>query len=97
VKPVPARGYLTDEAARAMTRRVLSDRLYDEMQKWKARPPRTDAQRAAYDLTVRIMHAYIDPLAGVHSALVLVRDGRRDGYWDTPVASLPPLPPAGQP
>jgi hypothetical protein len=87
---MPARKYLTDAGARTMTRRELVDRIYAEMDHWKARRPRTEAQRAAYAELVRIMYAYTDPAAGLTSVRHYL-EGQPDGYWETPVASLPPL------
>jgi len=87
---VSPRKYLTDAEARTMTRRELNTRIFDEMELWKVRRPRTAAQRAAYDKTVQIMHAYIDLHAGLASITALL-EGRNDGYWETPVATLPPL------
>jgi hypothetical protein len=86
-----ARRYLTEAEARTLTRGELAGRVYTEMEIWKVRQPRTSVQRAAYDELIQIMHAaYIDPAASLATVRNLL-DGHPDGYWETPVASLPAL------
>jgi hypothetical protein len=73
---------LTEAEAAAMTRSEIVDRVYEEMQAWKRRPPRTDAQRAAYDEMMRIMRAYVDPGAGLDAVRDVLK-GRPNDYWET--------------
>lgn len=74
---------LTYAEAAVMPRRDVVDRVYAEMQRWNTRPPRTDAQRAAYGELTRIMHDMLDPAAGIQAAMDLLA-GRPNDYWDTP-------------
>jgi hypothetical protein len=87
-----ARRHLTEAEAAGMTRREINERVSEEMEGWTARPPRTAAQRAAYDEMMRIYRAAIDLHAGLDSAFALF-DGRPDGYWDArPFAAPEPAP-----
>jgi hypothetical protein len=74
--------HLTEAEARTMTRGELVDRIYAEQKQLLAKKRMTDADRAAYDELMRIMHAHVDVSAGLDAALDTVK-GQRNDYWET--------------
>jgi hypothetical protein len=78
VSAVPCR--LTVAEALKLTRGELIDRLYEESDRWKARPPRTDAQHAAYAEFTRCLHL-IDMSRVIASAMDHV-NGVPNGYLE---------------
>lgn len=72
---------LTDAEARTLTRRQILDRVEAEQRYW-FRGRRAEADPAGYAEFSRIMHAYLDPIAGIDAALATLR-GEPSGYWES--------------
>lgn len=71
---------LTDAEARTLTRRELLDRIEAEQKYWIRK--RRAADREAWREFGRIMHAYVDPAAGLQAVRDLL-EGRRNDYWES--------------
>jgi hypothetical protein len=91
---VTGRKRITAAEAAQMTRGQLVDRLYEESERWQQRPPRSDADRAAYAEFTAALHM-IDPGAGLDAAKDTL-EGRPNNYWETRPADERREPEAGQ-
>lgn len=90
----PAR--LTYAQAVQMTRGELISRLYEESQRWQARPPRGEAGRAAYAEYTRCLRL-IDPHQVVSDALAWVKGGPHGSYHKSrPCDDNPDIPEGGR-
>lgn len=69
---------LTYEQARQMRRVDLVALLYDEAQRWRQRPPRTPADRAAWQVWSRCL-GLVDTERLVDGAIAAM-SGQQDGY-----------------
>lgn len=73
---------LTEAEARTLTRAQILDRLEAESDWWTLHRPKTDADREAYAVFSRLLHAYIDPAEGLKAAMDTL-EGRSSDYWET--------------
>jgi hypothetical protein len=82
--------YLTDAAARTLTRGKLVERIEAQQQWYQAKRRKTNADHAAMRELGRILRRYVDLGAAFDATIATVTGAQRGvSYWDTRPADDP--------